>query len=138
METTDERLEEVRRKAAQGICYQCDEEVAVFDGPHVTGRGGVPAIQDAVTHENRHPGNSEREGDIEYIVEDGYYPDEWSHYVDLSEVPEEHRNSASIGIISELAKRNLVVNSMRFDPPQLHVIGLDAMAYGYYGGDDGE
>ncbi|RLM83721.1 hypothetical protein D3D02_17105 [Halobellus sp. Atlit-38R] len=138
VQTTDERVAEVRRLADQGICYQCREEVTVHDGTHVASQVRIAAIRDAVTHANRHPANSaiaESDGVINYVIEDGYYPGEYRHYVDLSGIDPELRRSASTTVISELERRNLAVNSVQFDPPRLHVMALDQMAFGYYGGD---
>ena len=132
--TTEERAKEVREKAAEGICYMCDEPVTVHDGTPVTPQAAIPAIQDAVEHANRHPSNSARDGDLQYVAEDGYYPGDTAHYVDLSEVPEDLRYSASIQAFGQLARRGLAVNSVRWDPPRLHVMAVDDMAYGFYGG----
>lgn len=113
----------VKQNAGGAECPICDEPIVIHTGPHTVTTAGVHAIQDAVDHSNRHPSNNERDGDLKYVVEEGYYPREWSHFVDLSDVPEDLRYSASIQITSQLAKRGLAVNSVRWDPPKLHVIG---------------
>lgn len=131
---SSKRLDAVREKARNCICHICDEPVTVHDGAHLTTEMHVPAIADAVAHANRHPSNNARGSDLEYVVEDGYYPDDKCHYVDLSAVDAGLRKSASIDAISHLEKRGLAVNSVRFDPPRLHVAAVDDMAFGYYGG----
>lgn len=128
-----DEIEEVRRKAEECICHICDQSVTVHDGHHLTSSSYAPAIRDAVQHSNRHPSNSAREGDLKYVVEDGYYPDDKQHFVDLQDVDEDLRGSASIQIMSQLAHRGLVVNSVRWSPPRLHVIAVEDVSYGYYG-----
>ena len=130
---SDEQLEVVREKAANGVCHLCDEPVRAHNGSHVTTQSFVAAIQDAITHANRHPSNTARNGELEYVVEDGYYPDDKCHYVDLSAVDPELRKSASINATSALAQRGLAVSSVQFDPPRLHVMAVDDMPFGYYG-----
>jgi len=127
-------LEVVQAKAAEGICHLCDEPVTVHHSRNLTTMSFVPAIRDAVEHANRHPSNNERDGDIEYVAEDGYYPGDKSHFIDLSGVAPDYRRSASIQVVSQLAERNLAVNSVQWEPPRLHVMAVDSMAYGYYGG----
>lgn len=133
--TREERLEEVRWNARNCVCHRCKERVSIHEGGHVTSMAYVPAIADAVEHANRHPSNTERNGDLRYVVEDGLYPDDYSHLIDLSEVPEELRESASIQITGALAKRGIAVNSVRWEPPQLHMMAVADMAYDYYGGE---
>lgn len=123
--TEDERRRHLERAAGGAECGLCDHPMIIHTGAHLTATGHVAAIDDAVDHANRHPSNNARDGDLQYVVEEGYYPEEWTHYVDLSAVPEEYRYSASIQATSALAKRGLVVNSVRFDPPRLHVMGAD-------------
>lgn len=132
--TTEQGAQEVREKAAKGICHLCDQPVTVHDGSHVTPQAAIPAIQDAVDHENRHPGNSARDGNVTYLVKDAYYPGDYSHLIDLSDVDPEMRHSASIGIMGQLSRRGLGVNSVYFDPPRLHVMAVGGMSYGFYGG----
>lgn len=103
-------------------CNNCDEPVTVHSGGHPTTTAGLVAVQDAVAHANRHPSNNARDGDLAYVVEEPFYPDEYAHFIDLSNVDADLRYSASIQAISELARRGLVVNSVRWDPPQLHVM----------------
>lgn len=131
---SDQDAEATRQKAAEGVCPRCERPVKRFDGEHIGSTAGVPAIVDAVEHANRHPTNNERDGDLEYVVEDGYYPGEYQHFVDLADVPPDLRHSASIQAISELSKRGLLVNSVRWDPPRLHVVAALTLNFDYYGG----
>lgn len=128
-----DEIEEVRRKAEECICHICDQSVIVHDGRHLTSSLHVPSIRDAVEHSNRHPSSSARDGDLEYVVEDGYYPGDKQHFIDLQEVPEDLRYSASIQIMSQLAFRGLAVNSVRWSPPRLHVMAVEDVSFGYYG-----
>jgi hypothetical protein len=128
-------LETIREQAANCVCSICEEPVTVHDGSHLVTEPSAPAIADAVEHANRHPSNNARDGDVRYVVEDGYYPDDKEHFIDLSEVPADLRKSASIDIISHLTKRGLYVNSVRWDPPRLHVMATEDAAFDYYGGD---
>lgn len=80
------------------------------------------AIQDAV---GATVANNEDYENVKYSVSDGYYPDEWEHEIDLSEVPEDRLMGSSVSVVSELARRGMAVNSVRCDPLRLHVIGLD-------------
>lgn len=109
--------------SAGGECSRCDEPVVIYNPGHRSYDKEIGAVVvDAVKHANRHPGNNEMDGNMVAAVEDGYYPGELTHFVDLSGVDEDLRHSATITINSELNKRGLMFNSVRFDAPKLHVV----------------
>lgn len=111
------------RGSSRGNCPRCDEPIVVHNGPHLVTVGGSPAIVDAIEHAMAHPSCTVREGyEMEYVVEEGYYPGDTIHYVDLSGYPPEHRSGASLDAHVELSRRALMVNSIRWDPPRLHVV----------------
>ena len=83
----------------------------------------VPAIADAVEAVN--DSNSEHVHGVRYNASDGYYPDETEHLVDLSGVEPKYRSAASIQVQTELNRRGLLANSVRIDPPALHVVSID-------------
>lgn len=58
---------------------------------------------------------------IAYRVARAEYPDQWTHEIDLSDVPNEHQHSASVRATEELAKRGFVVKSVQFAAQRLHV-----------------
>ena len=99
----------------------------------------LAAIREAVEAINDSPTFGENtEGDVEYRIEEGYYPGEWTHYVDLSNVEHSGRGSAMLHAQSELCSRGYVVNSIRVDEggvvTNLHVVSLrwvyDARSHG--------
>jgi len=125
-------LDHARQKAREGICVVCDEPIAYHDPATITGEEFVDAIKDAVDHANAHPTNNARDGDLAYVVEQGYYPGDHAHYVDLSDVDDTLRQSASIDIMTHLAQRGLAVNAVRWTPPSLHVVSHEQVAFDYY------
>lgn len=124
---SNESPTEMHRQSGDATCRLCDEPMVFYNSarPLVT-TGYVGAIQDALEHAMRHPSCTTREDyEMEYIVEEGYNSDEWLHYVDLSDHPDEYRRGASLDAISQLARRGLMVNSIEWEPPRLHVVAVD-------------
>lgn len=79
------------------------------------------------------------DGDVTYRIDEGYYPGEWTHYVDVTDLPVDQRARALLTAQSQLAQRGYVVNSMRSDDDDghleaFHVVSLrwlySARAYG--------
>lgn len=105
-------------------CRLCDEPIVIYNpGGQSYDKEIGPVVGDAVDHANRHPSNNALEGNIRAGFEEGYYPGEYQHFIDLSTVDEELRHSATISINSELNKRGLMFNSVHFgDEPKLHVV----------------
>jgi len=68
------------------------------------------------------------EGDVSYVIEEAYYPGEYSHYIDVSGIEPERRGMAFMHVQSKLAARELTVNSVRCDDEgrleKLHVVRL--------------
>jgi hypothetical protein len=108
-------------------CGVCGEEMLVDSrGDALIGRDYVTAIRDATEHAMAHPTCNAREGyDMEYVVKDGYYPGDKSHYIDISDFPAEHRGGAFLDAQSMLVKRGLVINSVKWGSALLHVVTLD-------------
>lgn len=95
----------------------------------------LSAIQEAVDEANRKPSFAKNhDGRMEYVVTEGYYPDEYDHYVDVTDVEPAGLFSAFLGIQSELCRRGYMVNSIRTDDDgrltKLHVMPL-TWAYEY-------
>lgn len=99
----------------------------------------LPAIQDAVDAVNDSGTFGDNfEGDVAYAIEEGYYPEEWTHYVDLTDVETDGLQTAFSTTQSELVRRGYGINSIRTDDEgrvtKLHVISLswfyDARSHG--------
>jgi len=111
--------------SAGAECPICDEPMVIYNPGHrAYDKEIAPVVADAVEHANRHPANSnlEADGDIIAGVTDGYYPDDIQHWIDLSEIDPDLRHSATITANTELNRRGLMFNSVRFDAPKLHVV----------------
>lgn len=85
----------------------------------------LPEIAEAVEEAEEQPSTKGVEG-LNYQVEEAYYPDEYSHYVDLSECPVERRGTAFLDCMIRLAQRGFMVNSVRLNEEgvleKLHVV----------------
>jgi len=88
-----------------------------------------PQIREAVAEANRRPSWENRDaGEIRYVVEEAYYPDDYSHYADLTEIDAADRSHAFMHAQGKLAERGFVINSVRSDDEgtltKLHVVRL--------------
>lgn len=97
--------------------------------PLVTRDRKHPAIREAVAEANQRPSWVNRDaGDMVYVVEDAYYPDDYSHNVDLTGIDVSDRAHAFMHLQGALAKRGFVVNSIRSAATgrltKLHVVRL--------------
>jgi hypothetical protein len=97
--------------------------------PLVTRDREHPAIREAVEAANAKPSWENREaGEMVYVVEDAYYPDDYNHHVDLTDIDVGERSHAFMHIQGELAERGFVINSVRSDEEgrltKLHVVRL--------------
>jgi len=99
----------------------------------------ISDVTRAVEEANERPSFAKNvEGEMEYIVEEGYYPDEYSHYIDATGIQEEDRSQAFLHAQSALCGNGYAINSIRTDDEGLltkfHVVSLswvyDARSYG--------
>jgi len=67
-------------------------------------------------------------GDLTYVIEEGYYPGEWTHYIGLTDIPVSSRARALLAAQSALCRRGYMVNSARSDDDglleKLHVVSM--------------
>jgi len=97
--------------------------------PLVTRERLHPQIREAVAEANARPSWENRDaGEMAYVVEEAYYPDDYSHYVDLTDIDAADRSDAVMHVQAELAERGFVINSVRSDDEgrltKLHVVRL--------------
>lgn len=115
-------------------CGVCGQRVVIDDAdtPLISRNRPVAAIKDAIDHVKRHPSNNEREQfELEYVFGTGYYPDDRTHWIDISDFPERHWGGALLDVQSRLAERGLMVNSLDMSlPPYADVIDGDAEEFG--------
>lgn len=96
------------------------------------------SIQAAVDEANAKPTFENVDGELAYVVEDGYYPEDYQHMIDVTDVAKPDRADALLHAQSALCARGYVVNSLRSDDDghltRLHVVALtwvyNARAYG--------
>lgn len=105
----------------------------------VTSEYKLRDVTKAVEEANERPSFAKNvEGEMEYIVEEAYYPDEYSHYIDVTGISEEDRSRAFLHAQSALCGNGYAINSIRTDDEGLltkfHVVSLswiyDARSYG--------
>lgn len=97
---------------------------------------GISAAVDAA---NETPSFAKNvDGELEYVVTEGYYPDEYSHHIDVTDIPPGDRSRAFLHAQSKLCQRGYAINSIRTDEDGLlttfHVVSLrwiyEARSYG--------
>lgn len=97
------------------------------------------AIEDAIAEANDRPTFTKHiDGELSYVVTEGYYPDEYTHFVDLSDIPLDQRHRAFSTAQSALCRHGYLVNSLRGDDDgtleKLHIVSLawvyDARSHG--------
>lgn len=98
-------------------------------------------IKEAVQAVRRVPSfEKNTEGDIAYVVEEAYYPGEYSHYIEVSGVDPERRGMTFMHVQGALAERELTINSVRTDDEgrltKLHVQRMSWLDQRRKGGDD--
>lgn len=99
----------------------------------------LPAIRKAIEDANEDATFAKHiDGEMEYVVNDGYYPDDYRHYVDVTDIPPEDRPRAFQTAQANLCRHGYAINSLASnDEGQLtkfHVVSLawiyDSRSYG--------
>lgn len=95
-------------------------------------REAVEAVNDSPTF------GDTADGDVAYVVRDGYYPDDYEHLIAVTDVSPAERHRAFLTIQSQLVSRGYAVNAVKTDDEgrltHLHVVSMlwvyDARSHG--------
>ncbi|ELY68891.1 hypothetical protein [Natrinema versiforme] len=103
------------------------------------------AITDAIAEANERPSFTKHiDGELSYVVTEGYYPDEYTHFVDLTDIPADQRHRALSTVQNTLCRHGYIVNSLRSGDDgtleKLHIVSLawvyDARSHGRTAADE--